>query len=79
MDRGRAGGHVLQSNHVQMMLLEKKRAVHLERIKKIKTRKPGTSTTLDNNSPVVVKAALVNPRKIALKEEFNVITERENK
>ena len=56
-----------------------KRLVHLERIKKIKDRKPGTSNTLDNTPPEVIEAMYVNPRKVAKKKEFNRTTEQENK
>ena len=56
-----------------------KRLVHLERIKKIKDRKPGTSNTLDNAAPEVIEAMYVNPRKVAKKKEFNRTTEQENK
>jgi hypothetical protein len=51
-----------------------KRLVHLERIKKIKDRKPGTSNTLDNAAPEVIEAMYVNPRKVAKKKEFNRTT-----
>lgn len=56
-----------------------KRLVHLERIKKIKNRKPGSSGTLDNTPPEVIPAMYVNPRKEAKKKEFNRTTEQENK
>ncbi len=78
MDRGRAGGYV-GNNYVQQQLNKKKRQQHLDRINKIKTRKPGSSATLDNNEPVVIEAMLNDPRKSALRHHFNFVTERENK
>jgi hypothetical protein len=78
MDRGRAGGFITDNNYVMVKFNEKKRKEHLHRLSKIKNRKPG-SGTLDNNPPVIVKAALTNPRKFALKETFNFVTEQENK
>lgn len=79
MDRGRAGGFVTDNNLALVLTKKKQRREHLERLEKIKERKPGSSATLDNNPPVIVKAALTNPRKAALKKEFNVVVEKENK
>lgn len=78
MDRGRAGGYV-GNNYVQVQLNKKKRQQHLERIQKIKGRKPGSSATLDNNPPMVIEAMLNDPRKSALRDQYNFVTERENK
>ena len=55
------------------------RMVHLERIKKIKNRKPGGPGQIDTSAPHIIEAMLVNPRKIAKKLEFNKTTEQENK
>lgn len=79
MDRGRAGGFITDNNYVMVKYNEKKRKEHLRRLEKIKTRKAGSSATLDNNAPVVIEAMLNNPRKVAVKDSFNFITERENK
>ena len=57
---------------------EHQRIVHLERIKKIKNRKPGEGT-LDNTQPEVIPAMKSNPRKKALAKEFNNTTLQENK
>lgn len=57
---------------------EHQRIVHLERIKKIKNRKPGEGT-LDNTPPEVIPAMKSNPRKQALAKEFNNTTLQENK
>ena len=57
---------------------EHQRIVHLERIKKIKNRKPGEGT-LDNTPPEVIPAMKSNPRKKALAKEFNNTTLQENK
>ncbi len=78
MDRGRAGGYV-GNNYVQVQLNKKKRQQHLDRIEKIKSRKPGSSATLDNNPPMVIEAMLNDPRKSALRNQYNFVTERENK
>lgn len=78
MDRARKNGMV-GNNYVQNLIFKKNRADHIARIKKIKSRKPGSSKTLDNSPPVIVKACLTNPRKAALKDQFNFVTERENR
>lgn len=57
---------------------EHQRIVHLERIKKIKSRKPGEGT-LDNTAPEIISAMKNNPRKKALSKEFNNTTLQENK
>ncbi len=79
MDRGRAGGFITDNNYVMVKFNEKKRKEHLHRLNKIKNRKPGSSITLDNTPPVIVKAALSNPRKAALKETFNFVTGQQDK
>ncbi len=79
MDRGRQGGFITDNNYVMVKYNEKKRKEHLRRLKKIKHRKPGSSATLDNNPPVIINAMMNNPRKLALKDSFNFVTERENK
>jgi len=79
MDRGRVGTLAIGNKAIREGMIKHQQDVHLERISKIKNRKPGSSNTLDNTAPVVVKAALNNPRKAALKLEFNTVTERENK
>jgi hypothetical protein len=62
------------------MEMRHRRYVHLERLKKIKDRKPGSSkATLDNTPPDVIPALKSNPRKAALKIEFDQVTERENR
>ena len=79
MDRGRVGTLAIGNKSIRDGMVKHQQDVHLERINKIKNRKPGTSNTLDNTAPVIVKAALHNPRKIALKLEFNEVMERENR
>lgn len=79
MDRGRVGTLAIGNKAIREGMIKHQQEVHMERISKIKNRKPGSSNTLDNTAPVVVKAALNNPRKAALKLEFNTVTERENK
>jgi hypothetical protein len=79
MDRGRAGGFITDNNFVGVQFNRKKRKEHLDRLDKIMGRTPGSSHTLDNNPPVIVKAALTNPRKLAVKDYFYFVTERENK
>ena len=79
MDRGRVGTLAIGNKAIREGMIKHQQDVHMERISKIKNRKPGSSNTLDNTAPVVVKAALNNPRKAALKLEFNTVTERENK
>ena len=64
---------------IRDQMIAHQQEVHMERIKKIMTRKPGSSNTLDNTAPIIIKAALVNPRKIAKKKEFNEMTEKENR
>ena len=79
MDRGRVGTLAIGNKTIRDQMIAHQQEVHMERINKIKNRKPGSSNTLDNTPPVIVKAALVNPRKIAKKKEFNEMTERENR
>lgn len=79
MDRGRAGGFVTDNNYFGVKLKKKQRREHLERLAKIMNRKPGSSITLDNNPPNVVKALTADPRKAAVQDYFNFITEKENK
>jgi hypothetical protein len=79
MDRGRAGGFVTDNNLMGLIVKKKQRQDHLDRLEKIKNRKVGTSNTLDNTPPVIIKAMTSNPRKTALRAEFNVVVEKENK
>jgi len=67
MDRGRVGTLAIGNKAIREGMIKHQQEVHMERINKIKNRKPGSSNTLDNTAPVVVKAALNNPRKAALK------------
>jgi hypothetical protein len=78
MDRGRLGGFITDNNYSGIQIRNKMQREHLERLAKIKKRKPG-SGTLDNNPPVVIKAMLKNPRKHALREYNNFVLELENK
>lgn len=70
MDRA---GSVRRGKVAEMEALHK-RLVHLERIKKIKQRKSCYA-----DKPEVIAALYSNPRKEALKREFNRTTEQENK
>lgn len=79
MDRGRVGYAASGNKFIRELIIKSRRHAHTQRIKKIMTRKPGTSNTLDNRPPHIIKALLTNPRKVALRQEFNVVTERENK
>jgi len=79
MDRGRVGTLAIGNKTIRDQMIAHQQEVHMERIRKIMTRKPGSSSTLDNTAPVIIKAALVNPRKIAKKKEFNSMTEKENR
>jgi hypothetical protein len=79
MDRGRVGTLAIGNKTIRDQMIAHQQEVHMERIRKIMTRKPGSSNTLDNTAPVIIKAALVNPRKIAKKKEFNIMTEKENR
>lgn len=79
MDRGRNGGFITDNNYFAIKLNQKKREEHLRRLKKIKERPAGSSTTLDNNPPNVIAAASLNPRKLSLKKNFSNVVERENK
>lgn len=80
MDRGRAGGFVTDNNYFGTRLKEKQLREHKLRLEKIMRRKPGTSVTLDNAPPQVMRGSVVlNPRKEALKEHLNQVTEKENK
>jgi len=79
MDRGRVGTLAIGNKTIRDETIKHQQDVHLGRIAKIKNRKPGTSNTLDNTAPVIVKAALNNPRKVAKRLEFNEVTERENR
>jgi len=78
MDRARAAGYI-DNNFVQNQQRLKKRQDHLDRLKKIMTRKPGSSVTLDNVAPIVQQATADDPRKKAKRGLFSVIIERENK
>jgi hypothetical protein len=79
MDRGRAGGFITDNNYFGVKLKKKQRREHLERLIKIMTRKAGSSITLDNNPPLVVKALTEDPRKLAKQDHFNLNTEKENR
>eukprot|EP01039_Chlorochromonas_danica_P007729 gene7729-8540_t len=80
MDRGRAGGFVTDNNYFGTRLKKKQLRDHKLRLEKIMRRKPGTSVTLDNAPPQVMRGSVVlNPRKEALKEHLNQVTEKENK
>lgn len=79
MDRGRAGGYITDNNYMGVILSKKKKKEHETRLEKIEHRKPGSSITLDNTEPNVIKALTCNPRKTAKKDYFNFVTERENK
>lgn len=80
MFRARLGDNAKSGNKVLLAKQdEKMKKEHRERLQKIKTRKPGSSTTLDNMAPVVIEAMKTNPRKVKLKEVFNRMTEQENK
>ena len=78
MDRGRVGTLAIGNKTIRDQMIAHQQEVHMARIQKIQNRKPGTGT-LDNTAPVIIKAALVNPRKIAKKKEFNEMTEKENR
>jgi hypothetical protein len=78
MDRARAAGYI-DNNFVQNQQRIRKRRDHLRRIRKIMTRKPGTSVTLDNTAPVVQQATANDPRKKAKRGLYSVIIMRENK
>jgi hypothetical protein len=74
MDRG----DCMPRGKVADLEREHQRIVHLERIKKIKNRKPGEGT-LDNTPPEIIPAMKNNPRKKAIAKEFNNTTLQENK
>jgi hypothetical protein len=61
--------------------LTRKRNDHLERLRKIKTRKAGSSSTLDNTAPecMFCERFKSDPRKVSKKKELNNTIERENK
>ena len=80
MYRGRVGYDAIANRQIREKAAAHRKLVQAERLNKIKNRKPGTSLkTLDNQPPALVKALLTNPRKIALKEEFNNTIEQDNK
>ncbi len=79
MDRGRVGYNMIGNKEMREHLIKSGRKVHLERIRKIKMRKPGTSNTLDNTAPHVIPALKKNPRKLGKMKETNMMIERENK
>merc|ERR1719502_608343 len=81
MDRGRVGynkvgNKTLRENHIKHV-----RLVHLERLRKIRTRPPGSSSTLDNQLPrnAGKDSQSLNPRKASLKREHNRVVLRQNK
>ena len=81
MDRGRVGynkvgNKTLRENHIKHV-----RLVHLERLRKIRTRIPGSSSTLDNQLPrnAGKDSQSLNPRKASLKREHNRVVLRQNK
>lgn len=61
--------------------LTRKRSDHLARLQQIKTRKAGTSSTLDNTPPecMFLDRFKSDPRKASKKKAQNNIIERENK
>lgn len=77
MDRGRAGGFVTDNNLAEKKALLKRHEKHLERLESIKKRKPGQS--IDNSSPLLIPSQVIENRKVALRNEINYETERENK
>lgn len=79
MDRGRAGGYITDNNYFGIQVKRKQREDHLRRLEKIKHRKPGTSSTLDNSAPNVAKSIAEDPRKASQSHSFNYITEKENR
>ena len=79
MDRGRVGYAMIGNKEMREHLIKNGRKVHLERIRKIKMREPGSSSTLDNTEPHVIPALKKNPRKLGKMREANMMIERENK
>ncbi len=73
MDRALGG------NFLTNLLIKNRHHVHRLRVKKIKNRAPGTSKTLDNRRPEVIKALVEDPRKIAVRQHISAVRERENK
>ena len=60
-------------------VLEHRQAEHRDRVKKIMTRKPGSSVTMDNRPPETVAAIANNPRKISIKMHLSHTREQDNK
>ena len=60
-------------------VLEHRQVEHRDRVKKIMTRKPGSSVTLDNRPPEAVATAAFNPRKISVKMHLSHAREQDNK
>lgn len=81
MDRGRCGLDLESNRFLREQKLTRKRNDHLHRLKKIKTRKPGSSSTLDNTPPecMFCDRFKSDPRKVSKKKELNNSIERENK
>lgn len=78
MDRARACGCV-SNNFVQNQQRLKQRKDHLDRIKKIRNRKPGTSTTIDCQPPTLLHASAAEKRKAGRRVLYGLTVERENK
>ena len=72
------GYNGLGNKSIRDYIIKTRREEHLARIYKIMSREPGTGD-IDNTKPVIIEALSSNPRKIALRKEFNVVIERENK
>lgn len=79
MDRGRVGYNAIGNKCIRENMIAERRDTHLAKLKKIKNRKPGTSTTVDCTAPKAIEAAKCNPRKKAISQEWSGIIEKENK
>ena len=81
MDRGRVGYNKVGNKTLRENTINHVRLVHLERLRKIKQRDPGSSATLDNNPPrgYGKSSETLNPRKASLKREENRVILRQNK
>ena len=81
MDRGRVGYNKVGNKSLRENHIKHVRHVHLERLRKIRTRIPGSSSTLDNQLPrnAGKDSQSLNPRKASLKRENNRVVLRQNK
>lgn len=61
------------------MIRLKHRQDHIDRIKKIKHRKPGSSPTIDCTAPQLLDPTIAENRKAGRKALNGLIIERENK